>query len=94
MKTNFKLLSRFFTLTLIILVIACSKDDSGPTDPDGNGEVEELAPTISTDEFETDEGVFSCTKEHLMPIIRDDEKILVRADEITENDMLIKISRI
>ena len=56
MKTNFKLLSRFFTLTLIILVIACSKDDSGPTDPDGNGEVEELAPTISTDEFETDEG--------------------------------------
>lgn len=55
MKTNFKLASRILMVLLFIIVIACSKDDSdGTTDP--NGEVEEIAPTITTSEFETDEG--------------------------------------
>ncbi|WP_133248463.1 hypothetical protein [Flagellimonas aquimarina] len=56
MKTNFKVLSRSFMLLLLILVVACSKDDSGNPDPNQNGQVEELDPTISTSEFETDEG--------------------------------------
>lgn len=55
MKTNFKLLNRIFVLLFLVIALACSKDDAG-NGPDENGEVEELAPTISTQEFETDEG--------------------------------------
>ncbi|GMN09442.1 hypothetical protein MTsPCn9_01020 [Croceitalea sp. MTPC9] len=42
-------------LLLFILAVACSKDDNGgTTDPDAK--IEEIDPTISTSEFETDEG--------------------------------------
>ena len=56
MKTSSNVLFRFLIPVLFIVAVACSKDDSGmgPTEPDGS--VEQLAPTISTDDFETDEG--------------------------------------
>lgn len=55
MKTNFRIASRFLIVSLCIVAIACSKEDSDSiTNPEG--EVEELAPSISTSEFETDEG--------------------------------------
>lgn len=38
--------------------------------------------------FETDEGNFECTGDHLMPVLRDGEKILIPAKEIKETDEL------
>ncbi|PRX55515.1 ETX/MTX2 family pore-forming toxin [Flagellimonas meridianipacifica] len=56
MKTSSNVLFRFLIPVLFIVAVACSKDDSETLGPDGNGEIEELAPTITTSEFETDEG--------------------------------------
>lgn len=39
--------------------------------------------------FKTDFGEFSCTKEHLLPIYRSGEKIVVQAANITKEDSLI-----
>lgn len=39
-------------------------------------------------EFHTDNGVFTCTSEHLMPIERNGEKIIVPAKEIKDSDRL------
>lgn len=55
MKTQIKLLKKILLLCLLIMTAACSKDDSIPPPP-VTGELEELPATISTDEFETDEG--------------------------------------
>tara|TARA_R110000868_G_scaffold200998_3_gene448579 strand:+ start:671 stop:2437 length:1767 start_codon:yes stop_codon:yes gene_type:complete len=52
MKSQNKILMLLITF---ILIIGCSKDESIES-PTGTGEVEVLDPTISLDEFETDEG--------------------------------------
>ena len=55
MKTTTKLFSRLFSIVFLLFALACSKDDS--TNPPGkDDEVEVLPSTISTSEFETDEG--------------------------------------
>ncbi|TAI48251.1 hypothetical protein [Flagellimonas allohymeniacidonis] len=56
MKTNFRIPSRLATSIMLIILVACSSENSGEQPPTENEKVEELAPTISTDEFETDEG--------------------------------------
>ncbi|WP_437399927.1 hypothetical protein [Flagellimonas lutimaris] len=55
MKTTLRLFSSIFSSALILFTLACSKDESNPP-PDKNNEVEVLPSTISTGEFETDEG--------------------------------------
>jgi len=39
-------------------------------------------------EFHTENGVFTCTGEHLMPVERDGEKIIIAAKDIKESDLL------
>lgn len=39
--------------------------------------------------FETERGVFECTPDHLLPIIRQGTKRLIRAEEITTEDSLL-----
>lgn len=39
-------------------------------------------------EFHTKNGVFTCTGEHLMPVMREDNQILITAKEIKESDEL------
>jgi len=39
--------------------------------------------------FDTDQGKFKCTAEHLMPVIRNGEKIIVMAKDIEESDNLL-----
>ena len=38
--------------------------------------------------FETENGEFICTEEHLMPVLRDDKKIIIKAKEMKETDLL------
>lgn len=39
-------------------------------------------------EFHTDNGIFTCTGDHLMPVIREGDQILIAAKEIKESDEL------
>ncbi|WP_222983734.1 hypothetical protein [Flagellimonas meishanensis] len=55
MKTTIKLFSRLFSIVFLLVAFACSKDESTPPPKEGK-EVEVLPSTISTSEFETDEG--------------------------------------
>lgn len=41
--------------------------------------------------FETEQGEFTCTEEHLMPIQRNGRKIIVMAKDIQKNDLLLLI---
>ena len=42
--------------------------------------------------FETNSGEFSCTLEHLMPVLRDSKKIIVKAKKIKETDLFFIIN--
>lgn len=45
-------------------------------------------------EFETENGIFSCTKDHLMPVFRNNEKLLLKASEIIVGDELYSSLRV
>ncbi len=53
MKTQIKIVEKSIVIIILVLLFACSKEDSN-IDP--SGELEELPGNISLDEFETDEG--------------------------------------
>ncbi|WP_190808286.1 hypothetical protein [Flagellimonas sp. S3867] len=56
MKTTIKLLSRFFTLLLLITILACTKDESGENLPNGTNKKIETRDGVTEDEIEKDEG--------------------------------------